>query len=74
MITIQNIKFYTVDEVAAMLQITPFTVRIYIKQGKIRAQRIGRPFLIPEQAINEFLNPPYTTDAQQEQEQSEERK
>lgn len=64
MITIQNIKFYTVDEVAKELQITPYTVRLYIRQDKIKAQRIGRPYLISEEALNEFLKP--TTSTQQE--------
>ena len=57
MITIGNIKFYTVYEIAEILQINSTTVRSYIKQGKLKAQRIGRPFLISEIALEEFLNP-----------------
>lgn len=57
MITIQNINFYTVDEIAEILKITPYTVRVYIRQNKITAQRIGRPYLISEEALNEFLQP-----------------
>ena len=53
---IENIKFYTVQEIAQALQVTPQTVRAYIKQGKIRAQRIGRPLLITETSLKEFLN------------------
>jgi excisionase family DNA binding protein len=53
---IENIKFYTVQEIAQALQVTPQTVRAYIKQGKIRAQRIGRPLLITESSLKEFLN------------------
>jgi excisionase family DNA binding protein len=53
---IENIKFYTVQEIAQALQVTPQTVRAYIKQGKIRAQRIGRPLLITEISLKEFLN------------------
>jgi excisionase family DNA binding protein len=52
---IENIKFYTVQEIAQALQVTPQTVRAYIKQGKIRAQRIGRPLLITESSLKEFL-------------------
>lgn len=55
MITIQNINFYTVDEVAKELNITPLTVRTYIRQNKIKAQRIGRPYLISEGSLREFL-------------------
>lgn len=52
---IENIKFYTVQEIASILQVTPQTVRAYIKQDKIRAQRIGRPLLITESSLREFL-------------------
>lgn len=54
---IENIKFYTVTEVASTLRITPQTVRIYLKEGKIKGQRIGRPILITERALKEFLQP-----------------
>lgn len=53
---IENIKFYTVQEIAQALQVTPQTVRAYIKQGKIKAQRIGRPLLITESSLKDFLN------------------
>ena len=43
-------------EVAKQLGITPMTVRNYIKQGKLKGQRIGRPFLVSEEALKEFLN------------------
>jgi excisionase family DNA binding protein len=52
--TIENIKFYTVTETAGLLNITPQTVRAYIKQGKLRGKRIGRPILITEKALREF--------------------
>jgi excisionase family DNA binding protein len=39
---IENIKFYTVTERAGLLRITPQTVRAYIKQGKLRGNRIGQ--------------------------------
>ncbi len=53
--TIENIKFYTVTETAGLLNITPQTVRAYIKQGKLRGKRIGRPILITETALREFI-------------------
>jgi excisionase family DNA binding protein len=53
---IENIKFYTVQEIAQALQVTPQTVRAYIKKGKIRAQSIGRPLLITESSLKDFLN------------------
>jgi excisionase family DNA binding protein len=53
---IEGIKFYTIQETASALRITPQTVRAYIKQGKIKSQRIGRPILITESNLKEFLN------------------
>lgn len=63
MIEINNLKFYTVLEVAKTLNINPLTVRNYIKVGRIKAQRIGRPYLISENALKEFLNATVKTDS-----------
>lgn len=54
-VTIENIKFFRIPEVAEALHITPQTVRAYIKQGKIKSQRIGKPILITEKNLREFL-------------------
>jgi len=52
---IEGIKFYTVTDTAETLNITAQTVRAYIKQGKIKSQRIGRPILIKESNLKKFL-------------------
>ena len=52
---IEGIKFYTISETAKALNVTPQTVRAYIKQGKLKGQRIGRPILITENNLKEFL-------------------
>lgn len=52
---IEGIKLFTVTEAADTLGITPQTVRAYIKQGKLKGQRIGRPILITENNLKEFL-------------------
>jgi excisionase family DNA binding protein len=53
--TIEGIKFYTIPETAEALRVTPQTIRAWIKQGKIKSQRIGRPILITERNLREFL-------------------
>lgn len=53
--TIEGIKFYTVPETAKALRVTPQTVRAYIKQGRLQSQRIGRPLLITERNLKNFL-------------------
>ena len=52
---IEGIKFYTIPEVAEALRVTPQTIRAWIKKGKIKSQRIGRPILITESNLKEFL-------------------
>jgi len=52
---IEGIKFYTIPETAQALKVTPQTIRAWIKQGKLKGQRIGRPILITEKNIKEFL-------------------
>ena len=52
---IEGIKFYTIPEVAEALRVTPQTIRAWIKKGKIKSQRIGRPILITENNLKEFL-------------------
>jgi excisionase family DNA binding protein len=52
---IEGIRFYNVMETAKVLQVTPQTIRLYIKQGRIKSKRIGRPFLIAEKNLKAFL-------------------
>jgi len=54
---IEGIKFYTIPETASALNVTPQTIRAWIKQGRIKSQRIGRPILITENNLREFLAP-----------------
>jgi len=52
---IEGIKLFTVTETAELLGITPQTVRTYVKAGRLRGQRVGRPILITERSIRQFL-------------------
>lgn len=54
---IQGIRFYTLQEVALELDVTAQTVRAWIKQGRIKSLRIGRPILITEESLRDFLQP-----------------
>jgi excisionase family DNA binding protein len=53
--TIEGIRFLTILETAQTLHVTPQTVRAYIKQGKLKGLRIGRPMLITESNLMKFL-------------------
>jgi excisionase family DNA binding protein len=52
---IEGIKFYTIPETAEALRVTPQTIRAWIKKGRLKGQRIGRPILITENNLKEFL-------------------
>jgi excisionase family DNA binding protein len=55
MIEIENIKFYNIQETAKALGVTPQTVRAYVKQGRLKGHRIGRPILIMEKDLKNFV-------------------
>ena len=57
---IQGITFYTVVEIAQLLDITPQTVRAYIKEGRLKGKRIGRPILITQESLSAFLEPSFS--------------
>jgi len=52
---IEGITFYKIPEIAEILLVSPQTVRAYIKQGKIKAQRIGRPIYVTDKNLKEFM-------------------
>jgi excisionase family DNA binding protein len=56
MITIENSKYYTIQELATSLKVTPQTVRAWIKQDKLIGKKVGKRILIREDKIIEFLN------------------
>ena len=46
---------YTIREACDTLKLADSTVRRYIREGKLKAQRIGRTWRISESAVAEFL-------------------
>jgi len=55
-IVIEGVKFYNIQETAQALQVTPQTIRAYIRQGRLKSIRIGRPLLITEKNLREFIS------------------
>lgn len=49
-------RILTPSQVAQILQIHQFTVLKYIKQGKIKASKIGRVYRIRESDLEKFLD------------------
>ena len=54
-IRIEGIRFFSVPEIAQALDVTPQSVRMWIKNGKLKGVRVGRPILVSEQNFKEFL-------------------
>ena len=53
--TILGNKFYTVPEVSKLLSCSVMTVKNYIKAGRLEATKVGRRYLMPEQAVKTLL-------------------
>lgn len=51
-----NLVVYTVPDLCKLLNTTPQTVRKYINEGRIKGKKIGRQWLVDEEAVKEFLN------------------
>lgn len=49
-------KNITVKEAAKMLNVTELSVRNYVKQGKIKAKKIGRRIVINLESLENSLN------------------
>jgi excisionase family DNA binding protein len=49
-------KIYTVAEARDYLRISDATIRRYIKDGRLEAQRVNRQYRIAESSIKDFLN------------------
>lgn len=50
-----NLVVYTVADLSKLLNTTPQTVRRYISEGRIKGSKIGRQWLIEEEAVKDFL-------------------
>lgn len=48
-------SFYTVEQVAEMLQVHWQTVLNYIKNGKLKAVKLGKGYRVQKQALDEFI-------------------
>lgn len=58
---ITDYKVYTVEEVAESLKMNSRTIREYIKNGELKATRIGRKYIINQDDYKAFLSNDHTT-------------
>lgn len=48
-------NFFTTEQVANILQVHPFTILKFIKQGKLKGIKLGRVYRIKESEVQAFL-------------------
>lgn len=48
-------QLYDVNAAARQLSVSPYTVRAYIRQGKLRPVRIGRLVRLDEEELSRFV-------------------
>jgi len=48
-------KVYDLKEVVKLLGLNIQTVRQYIKEGKLKASKVGTHYMVTEEAIKDFL-------------------
>lgn len=51
-----DIRVYTLDEVADILQLTKRTLYNYVKEGKLHAVKIGKYWRVPEESLQAFIS------------------
>lgn len=63
MVTKQTKKFFNgeiellkVEDIAREMEIHPVTVLRYIRQGRLKARKMGRRYYISKDALREFFN------------------
>lgn len=47
--------FYTVEEIADQLRVSIYTVREWIKAGKLEAVKVGKHYRVSETQLNNYL-------------------
>lgn len=55
MIAIINTKLYSVEDLVSMLKISDRTVRAYLREGKIKARKIGLRWIVTEENLKKFI-------------------
>ncbi|MDF2710802.1 MAG: MerR family transcriptional regulator [Nonomuraea muscovyensis] len=56
-------RYYSVDQVAELLDLHVRTVRSYVRDGKLRATRIGKQYRVTREDLEAFLGRPVSPPA-----------
>lgn len=55
MINLESIKMYDLQEVSEKIGISVVSLREWIKQGKLKAKKLGVKYYVSEDSLIEFL-------------------
>jgi excisionase family DNA binding protein len=53
--TDHTLRTFTVPQLAAILHVVPRTAQRYLREGRITGKRVGRHWLVSEEALRRFL-------------------
>lgn len=56
MLNIEDIRLYTLEEIAPVLGVSKQTLLNYIRAGKLKAKKIGREWKITGEMLKEYLD------------------
>ena len=57
-IQLGDLKLFSLQELSKKLNITTVTLRAYIRQGKLRARKLGTRWYFTEEALREYFDSP----------------
>lgn len=63
---IGNLTLYSVDDLHQQLGLSKMTIRAYLRDGKIRARKLGVKWYVTEEALREYFNEPSDSGPSQE--------
>ena len=51
-----DLKLYTLKQISELLKVTQRTLLTYLKEGKLKGQKIGGKWIISEENLHKFIN------------------
>jgi len=55
MVSILEKRYYDVGELVGIIKASSFTIREYLKAGKLKGRKIAKRWLVSEEELKEFL-------------------
>lgn len=59
-----NLTLYSVDDLHEQLGLSKMTIRAYLREGKIRARKLGVQWYVTEEALRDYFAEPTKTSAE----------